>query len=153
MRKLFVLALAVVFGVMIFGGAMYTEEDPNANNYFSNVTLTGDATINVHQWLDASFTPEEFDIYDYTGEGDNPIDIILGELWLDSNSDVSVSVTVELGNLSNYITYQSTYPSGLVDANNVTYNVKLVSATVDANTPADKHTVTVTIILNPNPNL
>jgi hypothetical protein len=142
MKRLLVLALAVVFGVVMFAGAQYPGD-------FEDVTLSGEATIRVHQWLDAEFTAGEFDIYDYTDEDDEPIDIDLGDLWLDSNADVDVSVSVDLGDLAGYISYASIYPDGAVDADNQNYDVILEDATVDPNTPADEYTVTVTITLNP----
>jgi len=143
MRKLFVLALAVVFGVMIFG-AQYPGD-------FSNVQLTGDAIINVHQWLDASFTPGEFDIYDY---GEDIYDIDLGDLWVDSNADVNVSVDVVLGELSGYITDYTISPAdGNIGANNATYDVELLDANIDPDTPAGQYTIEVTITLNPTVSL
>lgn len=143
MRKLFVLALAVVFGVMIFAGAQYPGD-------FSNVQLTGNAVINVHQWLDASFTPGEFDIYDY---GEDIYDIDLGDLWVDSNANVNVSVAVTLGTLESYITDYTVSPSGEIGADNATYDVELLGANIDPDTPAGGYTIGVTITLNPTVSL
>ena len=86
MRKLFVLALAVMVGVMIFGQADYTQEDLVDGNW----VISGNVTMYVAQWLDAAYSPSDFNVYDY-GNGQS---FDVGTFYADSNAQFTISVEV-----------------------------------------------------------
>ena len=94
MRKviaLWVLALAVP---LLFAGAEYSGD-------FSNVELSDEATIRVHQWLDISSlntVNNEFDIYDYDQEYEHlpPVDYVASFIVYNTNAALSVVVLVDL---------------------------------------------------------
>lgn len=84
MRKLLVV-LAVLLAVGLFAGAQYStgsnwsDENP--------VTLSGNVTICVFQWLDASFTPLNVQVVNY---GEQTLTV--GKLHLQTNGDVGVKI-------------------------------------------------------------
>lgn len=138
MKRLLVLALVVVFGALLLAGAMF----PGRPGGF-NAVLTGDATIRVHQWLDATFTPGEADILDY-----GPLaELVLGSLAIDSNAPVNIAISANWNGLAGWVSVGGYYPVGTFGDG--TYPVKALNLNVNKDTPAASYTVSVTITITP----
>ena len=91
MRKLLILALIAVAALVVMAGNADYTRDPDAENYFEDVTEEGNVEVYVHQWLNLSVTRDgEIDIYDYDTQYSDDV----GDVSIESNAAVSVSGSV-----------------------------------------------------------
>lgn len=143
MRKLLVVLVALI-AVAIFAANQSVIHQPGILGGF-NVSLSGDATIRVHQWLDATFTPGTADIFDYGNLGE----LILGSLTIDSNANVNIAISANWGQLAQWITVGGYSPVGVFGDG--TYSVKALNLGINKDTPAIQSGYTVAVSINITP--
>jgi len=91
MRKLLILVLIAMAALVVMAGNADYTRDPDAENYFEDVTEEGNVEVYVHQWLNLSVTRDgEIDIYDYDTQYSDDV----GDVSIESNAAVSVSGSV-----------------------------------------------------------
>lgn len=143
MRKLLVVLVALA-AVAIFAANQSVIHQPGVAGGF-NVSLSGDATIRVHQWLDATFTPGVADIFDYG----NLSELKLGSLSIDSNAQVKIAISANWDGLAGWITVGGYSPVGVFGDG--TYDVKALNLVINKDTPAIQSGYTVAVTINITP--
>ena len=132
---------------------------------FEDATISGSVEVYVHQWLDATLTTYENDVYDYGELGD----MTFGSLEIDSNAPVNVEVqfTGALENGANLttdhgVTFGEFYLGGTsasldtntwtVDFGEVTdgtYMLKVTDVEIDKDLQAGTYKIAFDVIFNP----
>jgi len=150
MRKLLILVLIAMAALVVMAGNADYTRDPDAENYFEDVTEEGNVEVYVHQWLNLSVTiGGEINIYDYDTDYSKDV----GDVSIESNAAVSVSGSVS-GSGADLVTDLKLGDTTILDTSEDfdggNYDLLLsVKAGQNVSASSSSYTVHITLMFNP----